>query len=107
MLLGVGCAPVPVGFDAPSETRRQDAIIQAAANNDRSPATMRGLIQQLDSPDPATRMLAIRTLERLTGQTLGYDHGQPPWKREQAVQAWVDWYHAEYDAPSAPESDHG
>lgn len=107
VVLLAGCAPIPVGFDAPSETKRQDAIVAAAASGDRSPQTLRGLISQLDSPDPATRMLAIRTLERLTGQTFGYDYSDPSWKRERFVQAWVDWYDSEYGTASAPEADHG
>lgn len=105
VVLWLGCAPVPVGFDAPSETKRQDAIVAAAASGDRSPETLRGLIEQLDSPDPATRMLAILTLDRLTGQTFGYDYSEPSWRREQSVQAWVDWYDSEYGSASEP--DHG
>lgn len=107
VVLVVGCAPIPVGFDAPSETKRQDAIVAAAASGDRSPQTLRGLIAQLDSADPATRMLAILTLERLTGRTFGYDYGDPFWKREPSVQAWVDWYESEFGTDAAAEADHG
>lgn len=101
-----GCV-TPIGFDEPSETKRQDAIVRAAAREDRSAETMRGLIKQLDSPDPATRFLAIKTLERLTGEKFGYDYSEPAWKREPAVEAWVDWYHLEYDTVSGTEPDHG
>lgn len=83
---------MPVGFDAPSEIRRQDAIILAAEQQDRSPETIRGLIEQLDSYDPATRLLAILTLERLTGQTHGYDFAASEWEREHAMLAWVQWF---------------
>ncbi|KAA0213314.1 MAG: hypothetical protein DYG94_11865 [Leptolyngbya sp. PLA3] len=96
-----------MGFDAPSETKRQDAIVAAAASGDRRPETLRGLIEQLDSPDAATRMLAILTLDRLTGQTFGYDYTDPAWKRERSVQTWVDWYDSEYGTASASEADHG
>lgn len=49
------------------------------------------LIVMLDSSDPAQRMLAIRTLERMTGQTLGYDHAAPEPERAQAIDRWVKW----------------
>jgi len=97
MLLAVsGCAPVPVGFDAPSELRRLDAVVEAAQKDDRSPETIRHIIEQLDSFDPAMRMISIRTLERLTGETLGYDYAAPVWERSLAVDHWVDWYEQTY-----------
>lgn len=102
IMLVSGCAPTPVGFDAPSETKRQDAIVRAAARHEADPETYRGLIEQLDSPDPATRFLAIHTLRRFTGQTFGYDYAAPPWKREQPVQAWVEWYDAQFEDRSGP-----
>lgn len=106
MLLLAGCA-TPVGFDQPAEVKRQDAIIEAAATRDTSPATMRGLIEQLDSFDPATRMLAILTLQRLTGETFGYDYSEPSWKREPAVEAWVSWYHVTYGTGAEAETSDG
>lgn len=96
LALAAGCAKVPVGFDAPSEVRRLDAVVAAAAADDRRPETIRNLIRQLDSFDPAMRMLSIRTLERMTGQTLGYDHAAPEWARSLAIDKWVAWYEATY-----------
>ncbi len=97
MLLTIlGCAPVPVGFDAPSEIRRLDAVVEAAQVDDRSPETIRSIIEQLDSFDPAMRMISIRTLERFTGQTLGYDYAAPEWERGLAVDRWVEWYMRTY-----------
>lgn len=96
LALVAGCAKVPVGFDAPSEVRRLDAVVLAAASDDRRPETIRSLIEQLDSFDPAMRMLSIRTLERMTGQTHGYDHAAPEWARSLAVDEWVAWYEATY-----------
>lgn len=49
------------------------------------------LIEQLESNDPGARLLAIRSLERLTGLTLGYDHADPWWQREQAIEHWRAW----------------
>jgi hypothetical protein len=102
MLLTIsGCAPVPVGFDAPSELRRMDAVVEAAQTDDRSPETIRSIIEQLDSFDPAMRMISIRTLERFTGQTLGYDYAAPSWERGLAVDRWVEWYTQTYSPDTA------
>jgi hypothetical protein len=102
MLLTIsGCAPVPVGFDAPSELRRMDAVVEAAQTDDRSPETIRSIIEQLDSFDPAMRMISIRTLERFTGQTLGYDYAAPSWERGLAVDRWVKWYTQTYSPDTA------
>lgn len=83
-----------------------DAVVEAAANNDTRPETIRHVIEQLDSFDPAMRMLSIRTLERLTGQTLGYDNAAPDWARNLAVQRWVEWYHKTYPSDGEPPSAH-
>jgi hypothetical protein len=107
LALAGGCAKVPVGFDAPSEVRRLDAVVAAAADDDRSPETIRSLIEQLDSFDPAMRMLAIRTLERMTGRTLGYDHAAPAWARDLAVDKWVAWYEATYPGFGDPSAGTG
>ncbi|MCA9312270.1 MAG: hypothetical protein KDA21_13735 [Phycisphaerales bacterium] len=52
------------------------------------------VISMLDSADGASRLLASRLLERMTGQTLGYDFAGPPREREAAVERWVDWWQA-------------
>lgn len=63
------------------------AITQAAREHDQS--TIRDLIEQLDSDDPAVRLLAISTLERLTGETYGYRQYDPTWQRREAIARWV------------------
>jgi hypothetical protein len=88
----------PGGFDSPNPGAKLDAITDTAAAEDRS--HVKDLIECLDSDDPAVRMVSILTLERLTGQTLGYDFAAPEWEREPAVRSWVEWYregHAEAD----------
>jgi hypothetical protein len=50
------------------------------------------LIESLTSADPAQRMVAIRTLERMTGETLGYRHYDPEWIRRDAVARWRAWW---------------
>lgn len=89
--LAPGCVPRDrAGFDAIGPAHRLDAIVLAADADD--PDTLRGLIQQLDSDDAAARLLALRALQHRTGQTLGYRHDDPPWKRAQAVARWVRWH---------------
>ena len=50
---------------------------------------IRDIVQQLDSVDPAVRLLAISALQRITGQTLGYEHDAPQLQREEAIRRWV------------------
>lgn len=86
-----GCADPgkEVSFEAQDPAARIRAIKQAARTEDR--AAIPDLIQALDSEDPMQRLLAIRTLEKMTGQTLGYEHEAPWWQRDEAVQRWVEW----------------
>ncbi len=82
-----GCGPsMPRGFSSPEPAARMDAIVAAARENDRSAVPK--IVPMLESDDPATRLLAIRTLERLTGQTLGYDYAAPEARRDEAVERW-------------------
>jgi HEAT repeat protein len=81
--------PVPEGFNSPDPTRRLNAIVAAADEQDTSAIPQ--LIVQLESSDPAARLLAIRTLESLTGETLGYDPIAPDWQRAEAVDRWQVW----------------
>lgn len=81
--------PVPEGFNSPDPTRRLNAIVRAA--DERDSGAIPDLIVQLESSDPAARLLAIRTLESLTGETLGYDPVSPDWQRAEAVDRWEVW----------------
>jgi hypothetical protein len=93
-LLMHGCGPPPISLDSPHSYSRIRAIQRAAEENDT--ASIPKLIGLLESDDPAVRMLSIRTLEHMTGQTLGYDHAAPEAEREQAVDQWEDWYLQKY-----------
>lgn len=85
-----GCfGPAPGGFDSPEPGRRIEAAARAAERRDRT--AIRPLISMLDSDDPAARLVAIRALERITGQTLGYDHAGPEHERRLAVERWMEW----------------
>jgi hypothetical protein len=86
-----------VSFDSPDSAARLRAIQRAAAEDDRS--SIPKLIEMLDSDDSAVRLLSIRTLESMTGQTLGYDPFAPSYERTPAVNRWQEWYAAQ-QAPS-------
>ena len=99
-----GCARPPGGFGSPEPGARLVAIMQAA--HDRDQSAIPHLIESLDSDDSAVRLMAIGTLEELTGQTLGYRHEDPLWRRDQAVDRWVAWYdHPTTTAPPRPPAD--
>lgn len=86
-----GCADPDeaVSFEAEHPAARIRAIKVAARTEDRE--AIPHLIESLDSEDPMQRLLAIRALEKITGQTLGYEHASPWWQRNEAVLRWVEW----------------
>lgn len=84
-----GCASRPVGFDAPDSAGQLAAIERALVTRDTAAAPE--LVRLLSSDDPVVRLVASRTLEDLTGQTMGYNHADPEWKRREAIQRWVAW----------------
>jgi hypothetical protein len=88
-VLPLGCIPSEkVGFDESSPTKRLGAIVQASGKDADRQSLIR-LVEQLDSQDGAARMLAIRALEHRTGTTLGYNHTDPEWERQLAIERWV------------------
>jgi HEAT repeat protein len=89
-----------VGFHEDNPAARLRAIRQAAARDD--PSAIPDLIDLLESDDPAERLLSIRALERITGQTLGYDHAAPLEDRREAVRRWSAWYAQQPKAPLNP-----
>lgn len=93
----IGCGPaVTPSFDSPEPAARNAAIVRAAETRDQG--SVDELIAMLDSDDPATRVLAIRTLERITGQTNDYDPHADTMSRAAAVRRWHDW-HTQHHAP--------
>lgn len=87
-----GCAG-EVSFESSDPAARLRAIHRAASENDR--ASIPELIKMLESDDPAIRLLSIRTLESMTGQTMGYDAVAPSYERTPAVNRWTEWYKSE------------
>ena len=90
LLAQAGCAPGPASFDSTDPQARTIALARAAADPEDS--DIPEMITLLGSIDPAQRMLAIRGLERQTGQTLGYVHYGPEPERRAAQQRWVSWW---------------
>lgn len=102
MLLPLGgCGPTIVAdFDSPEPAARNAAVVRAAALKDAG--AVPDLVRMLDSDDPATRLLAIGTLERITGETLGFDYAAPEHERAAAIEKWVS--RLEHERPDHPAS---
>ena len=91
-LLGAGCAAPPAsqgGFDSPTPGAKMYAIEYAIERNERSVETTAHIVEQLDSDDPAVRLLAGLALRHLCGTDLGYHYDDAPYVREQAILQWV------------------
>jgi len=89
-LFEASCSGPPAtrgGFDSDNPSAKIYAIERAAHANDTS--AIRDIIPELGSDDPAVRLVAIETLERMTGQTYGYHHYDPPLERRAAIARWV------------------
>ncbi len=95
MAIALGaCRPTAeASFDSPEPAARNAAIVDAAAKEDRS--AIPDLVRMLESDDPATRLLAIQTLTRLTGNDLGYDARDSRVARSEAVERWRAWIESE------------
>lgn len=94
-----GCSFGPglsAGFDAPDEGAKLHATAEAGRAGDRE--AIPELIEGLESDDPAVRMLSIGSLERLTGERLGYGFADPEGDRQAAVQRWRAWRADQEDA---------
>ena len=100
-----------VGFDEKDPSARMRAIRQAADAGGESgggaggQASIKPLIHRLESDDPAERLVAIHTLERLTGEDFGYDHAASRPDRDAAIRRWADWYNQRRQELS-PKADH-
>ena len=67
-----------------------DEILQIARRGGpATPQTLRRLVEDLQHDDALVRTVSIETLERLTGQTMGYRPYDPPARRDEAVARWA------------------
>lgn len=105
MVGGAGCAGpgLSAGYDAPDPGARLHAVVGTASAREREDIPR--LVSLLESDDPAVRMLSIRTLERMTGTTLEYDHWAPRVERDAAVARWRAFMAREGLARSAMPAD--
>jgi len=90
-----GCSsPARVAdFNSPDPVERTLAAERAVAAGDMQAVPQ--LIGMLGSSDPAVRMIAQRSLERLTGLSHGFDHAGSELQRRAAIGRWVAWYESE------------
>lgn len=92
-ILALGCA---VGRGDPSLTSDDPALelpaMRQAVKTD-SDKNIPQLIDDLDNADPAIRMFAIHTLEKMTGETRGYRFFDTEPVRAAAVRSWREAYH--------------
>ncbi len=87
-VMAVSC----VGFDEADSFQSVDpagrmhaaALADAAGDKTAVPS----LVEMLSSDDPAERMVAIGSLEKLTGERLGYDPAGSPSSRMAAIARW-------------------
>lgn len=86
-LLGACTPPASEGgFDSDNPASKLYAIRRAGDQGDR--AAIPKLVEQLDSDDPAVRLMAIEALERLTGARLDYNPYSSDEARESSIEAW-------------------
>lgn len=85
------CAPgvFEGGIDSGDTGSRVAAIDRIERSTNR--ADIPKVVECLASNDPVVRQAAARCLRNMTGETLGYRPDDPPLKRAQAVDRWVDW----------------
>jgi hypothetical protein len=92
LLLNGGCAPTTPGaasFHGPDPASRMAALTEAAQRGDRLAVPQ--IVEMLDDADPAVRLLAGGTLQKLTGLTHGYDASAPRYQRLEAQARWRQW----------------
>lgn len=62
---------------------------QAAREKDMSATPY--IVEQLNDGDADVRFFAIMSLEKITGERLGYEHYAPAAERDEAVERWRRW----------------
>jgi hypothetical protein len=93
--------PKEPDFESIDPVETTMAIEQASTTRDLTKVDE--LVAQLDSSDPAIRLVAIAALRDLTGQDLGYNPSDKESDRLAATQRWEDWIKAERAAGRLPQ----
>lgn len=99
------CAPSATegGFKNPAPGAQVYAI-ESAVREERK-QQIPEIVECLRSDDDLVRMMAIGALERMTGQTLGYDFTDPLPLRLEGYRRWREWVVAQrLDPPARPQS---
>jgi hypothetical protein len=93
IIAGLTCACTapqePLVVSNPDASVKMKAIKKSAESKDMS--QVREIVKELESDDPAVRFFAISGLEKLTGQTFGYQYFADEDKRALAVGKWKAW----------------
>jgi hypothetical protein len=80
---------------APRELTNPDLLGKIPAIKDsvdrRDMAAVRHMVKDLESDDPAVRFYAIQGLQRLTGETFGYQYYRDEDARRPALAEWQAW----------------
>lgn len=100
-LLGA-CSQPPrtASFDSVDPVENTMAIERAAESRDLG--SIDKLVSQLDSSDPAIRLVAIAALRELTGQDLGFNPADAESDRLAAIERWENWVRAQRDSGQLP-----
>ncbi len=102
--LAGGCgSPSNLALDQGGPLDRTREIAVAAQGADWAEIDV--LIVSLDSDDSAERMLGITALNRLTGQTFGYDFAGSWTERQAAIGRWLEWRREERGAETTTRPD--
>ena len=90
VIAATGCAPSASSgtFESDNPASRLYAIHRAGLDADASAVVP--LVEQLESDDPAIRMMAINALERITGKRLGYNPYADRTERHEAIDRWIE-----------------
>ena len=95
MVLGSGCverggqAMGLVALESADPAVRVQAIKWAGEQESQESLPL--LVDRLMEQDASIRFFAIMALERLTGETLGYDYAGSASSRREAVGRWREW----------------
>ncbi|KPK83592.1 MAG: hypothetical protein AMJ81_07860 [Phycisphaerae bacterium SM23_33] len=93
--LAVGCTAggthrsLAPGLQSEDASERIRASVQAGSQHDVRAVPL--LVERLEDNSADARLFAIRALEKITGQTLGYRYYAPPEQRAEAVGRWREW----------------
>lgn len=84
-----GCGPKARDGGLHSDNPAAKLYAIRHAGETRDAAAVPALVEQLDSDDPAVRMLSIHALEQITGARLGYNPYASEAERRPAVERWA------------------